>query len=463
MYPILYLVAFIEGFCTLAVELLAIRILIPVVGSSVVLTGVVLSVILLALSLGYEYGGRLAQRKDLPRILIFNLSLSGTLYAWGLFLLPRFGDEWVHRWGLSGGLLLSVLAALAIPVFLASCTLPMLVQMVSHQRPHQPGRATGRLLLLSTLGSVAGGLLPPLLLFGRVGVEWTAIAVVLLLWLGALAISSQQIQGGGRRVVYPWLMGLGLPALLLPLIHSPSLYRVDTAYQRLEVVQAGGERRMYTNGQAASGLFWPSRVPSFSYIREALRVLSHRPLHNALFVGAAGMVLPEHLKRDRGIDTLSIDLDPAVYKAAEAMWGEALRGRFAVASARAFVRACKPKQYDLVFLDTFSGNAPPPETLTLEYLSQAQTCGRWVMANAIMDRDLQTNFSHSLLATARAAWGRVYYRQAPSMPHAIADNFLLSNQPLEGFTAYLGGGSIYRDNRHSIEKDWLAIVFSKYQ
>gem|GEM_PF-2907512 len=53
---IIYLIAFLEGFSTLAVEIVAMRIAIPVVGSSIVLTSVFLGVVLLALSAGYRSG-----------------------------------------------------------------------------------------------------------------------------------------------------------------------------------------------------------------------------------------------------------------------------------------------------------------------------------------------------------------------------------------------------------------------
>jgi len=51
-FPTPWIVAFIEGFSTLAVEVIAIRLAIPVVGSSVTLTGVMLGVVLFALSAG---------------------------------------------------------------------------------------------------------------------------------------------------------------------------------------------------------------------------------------------------------------------------------------------------------------------------------------------------------------------------------------------------------------------------
>src|SRR5260370_10205715 len=52
-----WIIAFIEGFSTLAVEVIAIRLAIPIVGSSVTLTGVMLGVVLFALSAGYWRGG----------------------------------------------------------------------------------------------------------------------------------------------------------------------------------------------------------------------------------------------------------------------------------------------------------------------------------------------------------------------------------------------------------------------
>ena len=73
-------VAFAEGFSTLAVEVIAIRLAIPVVGSSMTLTGVLLAVILFALSAGYWHGGQLSSRWSHPRMrtaLTVNLFLAG--------------------------------------------------------------------------------------------------------------------------------------------------------------------------------------------------------------------------------------------------------------------------------------------------------------------------------------------------------------------------------------------------
>src|SRR5580704_4686769 len=80
----IWIVAFAEGFSTLAVEVIAIRLAIPVVGSSMTLTGVMLGVVLFALSAGYWHGGALSARWENSRTrtaLTRNLLLSGAIYA----------------------------------------------------------------------------------------------------------------------------------------------------------------------------------------------------------------------------------------------------------------------------------------------------------------------------------------------------------------------------------------------
>src|SRR6266567_90575 len=82
--PRIWIVAFMEGFSTLAVEVVAIRLAIPVAGSSMTLTGVMLGVVLFALSAGYWRGGELSSRWDNARTratLTRNLLLAGAIYA----------------------------------------------------------------------------------------------------------------------------------------------------------------------------------------------------------------------------------------------------------------------------------------------------------------------------------------------------------------------------------------------
>ena len=64
----LYLIALLEGFTTLAVQMIALRLATPIVGSSIILTSIFIGIILLALSAGYYLGGVVASRNSKPKI-----------------------------------------------------------------------------------------------------------------------------------------------------------------------------------------------------------------------------------------------------------------------------------------------------------------------------------------------------------------------------------------------------------
>ena len=58
---LIYLIVFIEGFCSLGAEIIALRRLVPHVGSAIVVTAPTIGFFLLALALGYAAGGRVTE------------------------------------------------------------------------------------------------------------------------------------------------------------------------------------------------------------------------------------------------------------------------------------------------------------------------------------------------------------------------------------------------------------------
>src|SRR5262245_38591074 len=186
--PKIWIVAFMEGFSTLAVEVVAIRLAIPVAGSSMTLTGVMLGVVLFALSAGYWRGGELSSRWDNRRTraaLTRNLLLAGVIYAAISFpleamLLEKLLDTEMGL-GLSIGLMAGILFIL--PVYLASQTVPMLAELTNSEG--KAGKASGKVLFFSTIGSVAGGILTPIFLFPTFGVRASTYVICGLLVIAA--------------------------------------------------------------------------------------------------------------------------------------------------------------------------------------------------------------------------------------------------------------------------------------
>ena len=79
---LLYLIVFIEGFCSLGAEIIALRRLVPHVGSAIVVTAPTIGLFLLALALGYASGARVSERYT--AVVARNFLISALLAGLGL-------------------------------------------------------------------------------------------------------------------------------------------------------------------------------------------------------------------------------------------------------------------------------------------------------------------------------------------------------------------------------------------
>src|SRR5678816_1118205 len=89
-------VVFLTGACVLIVEVLAVRVLSPFYGNTIFTVSSVISVILLALSIGYWLGGVLAERRPSLQVFFGVILSSGLLIlalnAVGRIVLPRLSS-----------------------------------------------------------------------------------------------------------------------------------------------------------------------------------------------------------------------------------------------------------------------------------------------------------------------------------------------------------------------------------
>ncbi len=152
----LYATSIICGFCLMALELLASRLIQPVHGSSVDVWAAIITVFILSLSVGYVIGGRIADRTTT------NLALGWMILFGGLFfvLLPSYGLRFTNilpeevqtaRWGT----LVSSLVLFLPPSILLGCISPMLVKLV-FVSADRVGRTTGTLYAIGSIGNVFG-------------------------------------------------------------------------------------------------------------------------------------------------------------------------------------------------------------------------------------------------------------------------------------------------------------------
>jgi hypothetical protein len=193
---VLYLLAGWSGFFVMGIELLGGRLLAPYFGSSIYVWGAIITVFMLALSLGYLIGGRYSVHDpSLRRLGLIVLAAAVTVLpvlVAGDALLdalsarmadPRFGS------------LLAALALFFVPTLISGMVSPYAVRLLVAEREHAGERA-GRLYFISTFGSAAGTLLTSfyfVLWFELNQILWGMLGVSVLVALAAWRVRPRAL------------------------------------------------------------------------------------------------------------------------------------------------------------------------------------------------------------------------------------------------------------------------------
>jgi MFS family permease len=189
---LIFLIAGWSGFFLMAIELLSGRILAPNFGNSIQVWGAVITVFMLALSVGYLLGGRLSLKDPsvtkLAAILLTSAAATIPSVIWGdplmdriftLVLDPRYGS------------LVSATVLFFLPTVIAGMVSPYAVRLlVSECR--LSGQYAGFLFFVSTFGSAAGTILTSFYLVLMLDVNqifWLLIGVSAALGIATLMFS----------------------------------------------------------------------------------------------------------------------------------------------------------------------------------------------------------------------------------------------------------------------------------
>ena len=161
---------FVTGAGVLIVEVTAVRFLAPYFGASLYVLSSVLTVILLALALGYYAGGRLSDRLPSHQPLYTlitgaGLTLLALTYA-ALHTLPDLGAIFP----LAIGPLVVALLFFFVPAFLLGIDSPYVIRLLTDiEPPERRGGIVGATFFWSTAGSITGSLLAGFVLVPLLG------------------------------------------------------------------------------------------------------------------------------------------------------------------------------------------------------------------------------------------------------------------------------------------------------
>ncbi|HUB99190.1 MAG TPA: fused MFS/spermidine synthase, partial [Solirubrobacterales bacterium] len=254
--------------CSLGVEIAAARLLAPYFGASTIVWANTIGVVLVALSIGYWFGGRVADRYPSLRALSTLILVAALLVAVVPFAARPFLGFSVEAFddisaGTFAGSLLGVLILVAVPVVLLGAAAPWAVRLAVGA-VEGSGEVVGRLYAISTAGSLLGTMLSALLLIPLLGTQRTFIVFALCLALvAALGI-------GWRALVAPAALALAL-AIPVGTIKDAGedevIYEAETEHQYARVVEReDGTRVLELNeGQAVHSLYRPGEFLTGDY------------------------------------------------------------------------------------------------------------------------------------------------------------------------------------------------------
>ncbi len=184
-----YLVSVVSGFVIMGVELLAGRLLSPYFGSSIYVWGSIITIFMLALSIGYLTGGRWSLRSPSLR----KLSLLYFIAALLLLPIPLFAQMMMERLFIVvedpryGSLIASAILFLPATIVMGMIA-PYAVRLLA-MSTEQTGLTAGRLYFVSTLGSAVGTIATSFYLVAYFTLPQIFSSFILVMFISALVLA----------------------------------------------------------------------------------------------------------------------------------------------------------------------------------------------------------------------------------------------------------------------------------
>lgn len=291
----LFLFVFVVGTGSLGAEIAAARLMAPFFGASTIVWANTIGVVLVALSVGYWLGGRVADRHPHLRGMSLMVMVAAALLALVPFVARPLFDVSVDALdsisaGAFIGSLFGVLLLIAVPVVLLGAAAPYAIRLAVPDVEHS-GSVSGRLYAVSTAGSLLGTWLSALVLIPLVGTQRTFICF-------AAAIALVAAVGLGKRSLLVPLALFGALAIPVGTVKATEdgevIFETETEHQYVRVIQQeDGDRVLELNeGQAMHSLYRPGTVLTGNYWDACLvlpfAVSGEPPRRMAILGNAAG-------------------------------------------------------------------------------------------------------------------------------------------------------------------------------
>ncbi len=387
---------FLNGYISLSLELVVLRQLSFWVGSSAVITSIIMGTFLGFMSLGYFMGeSKKIASKNIRNILCASFLIIAALALFAAsfpFVLKYF--IWLYQWGMTSSVIQTFIYSfvfLSVGPFLFGFNTTLLSRCLHRYNTNY----TGSIMAWDTIGSVLGSLLTTLILMPFVGVNNTVMLIVLLASVAAIITRPR------------WWTILISIAIMVPtfMVNNNTVQRdrygilVNNANSTISVLQNGDTRILSMNGLPMS--VYNSRSGSMAeyidYINNNfIYTMPRDRVRRILVLGTGGFTAGLD---DTYNEYTFVDIEHTLQDVSERYFlGRPLTDnkKFVVQDASQFLKNTA-EQYDMILIDVYSNSFQVPEGfITAEFMQRAKSRvapGGILLMNVITSMSFQDKYA----------------------------------------------------------------------
>ena len=469
MNVIFYIIALLEWFTTLSVEIMSIRNSISIIWSNSISTSIILWIILIALSYWYYRWGILASNnsKEFIKNKIYkNLLFASILYVAVSFPFENlFLDYFLKLWlWYFLSIFISILFLFFLPVFLASQTIPLLSELIDDSKKWE---TIWRLLFFSTIGSFLWSVLTSLVFFPYFWVINSIVVnsiILSILAIVILIINKHDILS--NVLMFNFMYLLILIIILTQDVpgywsNNNKVFSFASAHNDIEVFDNWEKSLFSMNWSYSSWIHNDTKVSYFKYINEVTKIIDSEKPKNILVIWAAWFSLPQDIAKRDYVEIVDVcDIDNSLVNISEEYFlKEKLNEKieFYPMPARYFLtkKIQEEKKYDFIFIDAYHWKISiPSQLLTKEFFTGIQALtDKTITMNLILDSAKISDFYNNLSNTLANSIDNPYIKAMGWW--WIRDNFILVNTEIPWYSRLEKSGEyqVYVDNKNSLELD----------
>ncbi|MFC1884000.1 fused MFS/spermidine synthase [Thermodesulfobacteriota bacterium] len=471
----LEIIVFISGAVVMITEIVGSRILAPYIGTTIFVWTSLIGIILGCLSLGYWYGGRVADKK--PNYKTFSAILFGAAFFIGLIVLIKdpvlvFVQEAFKD--IRASAVIATLLLFAVPSFFLGMVSPYAVKL-KMKKLDTSGKTVGNLYAISTIGSIVGTFVAGFFLIAYFG----STKILLILSLSMVVISIVAYRKGMKLHNVSAIFIVLFAASGLGLAHDPvqkdGSVELDSQYNHIKImdkqvrIQVDGvyqdpkkARVMKVNSSYSSVMSLEDDELVEMYTRYYRLAEHFNPtLKSSLMLGGAGCSYPKDFLINFPESEMDVvEIDPKLTEMAKEYFDlrENPRLKFFHEDARTYLNRNK-KQYDVIFVDVFNtgSNFSIPFQLTtreaVKRMHNSLSDDGFVLMNVISAiKGEKGKFLRAEYATFKSVFPQVYLFTVDSLDGSDVQNIMFA--ALKTKKRPLFKSRIYEFNRY-LKRLWV--------